>query len=522
MEAIMPGVNVTTTVRTGPAGTNNEVAGQVFMVGTAERGSTTEPTLLRSFSDYTTYYGNYQSGNLYSHVKTFFDEGGSRCYVFRVYNYDDTGEDVASTSSIDLTDSSGSATMTLTSKNVGAWGNNLSVAVENSDDDGNILTGYFRLKISLDGELLLSTRDLLDVDDAVNVINTSIVKHLVTAADETTSSSDPDSLADTNFSGGQDGSAVTADHIVDALDGTFDSDPDVTTCFSVNLKDGAVAAPGYTGSAVWNALRTHAANNNRIALCGFTLGDSSANAKTSASSYYSDANAKHMAFYWPHIKVTSPNAAELATGESTVTTATINLSPESYAAAARSKGIAAAGGPWRAGAGQISAAKSIVDLYQDVTPATAETLDKARVNAIRKVNNSIRVYGARSASNDETNWRYITQQDTMNYIAVRIEERMESFVFSTIDSRGNLFGLIRASIKGFLKGVALQDGLYAAYDVEGAQVDPGYTVSVSAANNPNSQLATGLVKATVGVRVSGVADLIDIVITKSNLSDPLV
>ena len=296
----------------------------------------------------------------------------------------------------------------------------------------------------------------------------------------------------------------------------------MSTCFSVNLKSGAVAAPGYTGTAVWNALRTHAANNKRIALCAFTLGDSSATAKTSVSSYYSDANAQHMAFYWPHVKVTSPNAAELATGESTVTTSTINISPESYAAAARAKAVDVAGGPWRAGAGVISSAVGISDLYQDVTPTTAETLDKARINAIRKVNNTIRVYGARSASNDETNWRYITQQDTMNYISVGIEARMERFVFSTIDSRGNLFGNIASSIKNFLQPIALQDGLYAAFDINGALIDPGYTVSVTAANNPNTQLATGLVKATVGVRVSGVADLIDIVITKSNLSDPLV
>jgi len=515
----MPGVNVTTAVRTGPVGTNNNVAGQVFMVGTAERGSTTEPTLLRSFSDYTTYYGNYQSGNLYSHVKTFFDEGGSRCYVFRAINYD---TDDAATSTITLNDSSGSATMTLTSKNKGAWGNNLSVAVEVPGASNNILSGYFRLKISLDGELLLSTRDLLDVADAVSVINASTVNHLIVAADDATSANDPDTLADTNLSGGSDGTAVTADHIVDALDGTFDSDEDVTTCFSVNLKSGAVAAPGYTGSAVWNALRTHAANNNRIALCAFTLGDASSTAKGSAAAYYSDADAKHMAFYWPHIKVPAPNATELATGESTVTTATINISPESFAAAARAKGVAAAGGPWRAGAGQISAAKSITDLYQDVTPATAEALDKARVNAIRKVNNSIRIYGARSVSNDEINWRYITMQDTMNYITTGIEDRMEEYVFSTIDSRGNLFGLIRASIKAFLHGIALQDGLYSAYDADGVKIDSGYTVAVSAANNPNAQLATGLVKATVGVRVSGVADLINIVVTKSNLSDPLV
>ena len=515
----MPGVNVTTAVRTGPVGTNNNVAGQVFMVGTAERGSTTEPTLLRSFSDYTTYYGNYQSGNLYSHVKTFFDEGGSRCYVFRAINYT---EDDALTSRIDLNDSSGSATMTLVSKSVGAWGNNLSVAVENNSDDTNILSGYFRLKISLDNKLLISTRDLVDVEDAVSYINTSPVNHLITASDNVTSSNDPDSLADTNFSAGSDGTAVTSANIIAALDGSFDTDPDVTSCFSSNLKNGAVAAPGYTGTSVWNALRTHAANNSRIALCAFSAGDASSAANGSAASYYGDADAKHMAFYWPHIKVTSPNAAELATGESTISTATINISPESYAAAARARAVAAAGGPWRAGAGQISSAKAIVDLYQDVVPATAETLDKARVNAIRKVNNTIRIYGARSVSNDEINWRYITMQDTMNYIKTGVEDRMEEFVFSTIDARGNLFGLIRGSLKAFLKPIADQNGLYAAYDVTGTEIDPGYSVSVSSADNPNSQLATGLVKATVGVRVSGVADLINVTVTKSNLSDPLV
>ena len=80
----MPGVNVTTAVRSGPVGAGDIVAGQVFMVGEAERGPTAEPTLLRSFGDYTTYYGNYKSTNLYAHVKTYFDEGGTRCHVQRV------------------------------------------------------------------------------------------------------------------------------------------------------------------------------------------------------------------------------------------------------------------------------------------------------------------------------------------------------------------------------------------------------------------------------------------------------
>ena len=65
----MPGVNVTTAVRSGPVGTGDIVAGQLFVVGETERGSTTAPTLLRSFSDYTTDFGIYQSGSLYAHVQ---------------------------------------------------------------------------------------------------------------------------------------------------------------------------------------------------------------------------------------------------------------------------------------------------------------------------------------------------------------------------------------------------------------------------------------------------------------------
>ena len=154
--------------------------------------------------------------------------------------------------------------------------------------------------------------------------------------------------------------------------------------------------------------------------------------------------------------------------------------------------------------------------------ATAQTLDDARINAIRKVNDTIRVYGARSVSSDEANWRYITQQDTINYIKDGIEERMERFLFDVIDGNGVLFGRIRSAITALLKPIAKSNGLYAAFDANGGQIDPGFTVDVSTDNNPTTQLAGGEVTATVGVRVSGVADLINVVITKSNLVDPLV
>lgn len=509
----MPGVNVTTAVRTGPVGTGDIVAGQVFLVGETERGPTTAPTLLRSFSDYTTYYGNYDvssadstKSNLYAHVKTFFDEGGSRCYVQRVAGAG------AAAGNIVLNDSSGSAVLNIDAQSVGAWSDNLDIEVVAGDQ-----AGYFKVKVYLDNALLLTTRDLADLDDAQSVLNTSAVNHLIDVNRDGVSAStnNPDVAAATALSGGSDGSAVDAAGIAAAL-------AEATSPITTTYNTGAVAAPGWTGATVYNALRDHAAAFNRVALLGFDKTTTAADAKTSAATYYSDAHAPHMAFYWPWIKVASPGVSELATGASTVSSSTITISPEAFAAAARSRAVQAVGGPWRAGAGQISAATTIKGLHTDVTAATGDALDEARVNAIRTIGNSIRVYGARSVSNDESNWRYITMRDTINYIIYGVEDRMEQYIFETLDGRGNLFGRIRASIKAFLEPLRVAGGLYEAYADDGALIDPGYNVVVDSSINPTAQLANGLVKAQVGVRVSGVADLIDIVITKSNLSAPVI
>src|SRR6056300_297077 len=306
----MPGVNITTAVRTGPVGTGDNAAGQVFMVGETERGPTDEPTLLRSFNDYTTYYGNYESGSLYSHVKTFFDEGGSRCYVQRVIT--DDGDEAKG--AITLNDSSGSATMVATAKNAGDWSDNLDVEIAAADVSG------FKVKVYLDDALLLSTRDLTSVTDAINVVNSSAVSHLVELTDDATSSSNPATLAAAALSGGSDGTAVVDSDYVTAI-------AVATTNITPNLGTGAICAPGRYGSDVWNALRDHAAEHNRVALLGFD-DVAASSARSSAADYYADDKASYMAFYWPHIKVPSPYAAELASGQSSVAGATVTISPE--------------------------------------------------------------------------------------------------------------------------------------------------------------------------------------------------
>lgn len=498
----MPGVNVTTAVRTGPVGTGDIVAGQLFVVGQTERGPANEPTLIRSFSEYITVYGKYRADSLYPHVKTFFDEGGTRCYVSRA-----VGASLSAAGSTVLLDSDDNPALELTATSAGSWSQNLDVSVLLADGD----TG-FRLSFFLDGVLINTTRDLVDTADAVSYINSLQDTILVTASDDGLSGNDPKIVTRQSLSNGNDGSSV---------DNFYTETIAALSSFNKTLGPGAVAMPGKFGSTVWSALLDHAVSTDRIALCGFNPASVADEVKSPAAAYAGDPNGSRMAFYFPHVKVAAPTADEIAEGTNAVSASTLTISPEVYAAAARSRAVQAVGGPWRAGAGQISSARTLQGLAQDLTPAAADLLDNARINAIRVVGNDIRVYGARSASNDEANWRFITFRDTLNYIVHGVEGRLEEFLFETIDGRNNLFANMRSSIKAFLEPIRVAGGLYEAYDVNGALVDPGYSVTVDSNVNPATQLATGLVKAQVGVRISSVADQIQVTITKSNLTAPV-
>ena len=490
----MPGVVVTTAVRSGPTGVGAIESSQMFIAGELQRGPTDEAKLVRSFSEFKTYYGEYTtSTTAWVPVKTFFEEGGSRAYVGRVIHTD------AIVAEGSLTDGS-SDTMDFDASDAGTWGNSLVIGVIAADS----LSGGFRLTVTLDGDLLLTTPDLADVAAAVTYINTSSVSHLVTAENNTDSTSNPTIDSSVTLSGGTDGSAPDDTHYNTALG-----------LFTYGLGAGVVCMPGQSSVTAYANLESHATSNNRIAFCGLAAGSDEGVAKTNAAAAGTAAGdeARRMAFFHPHIKVEDPADAGL----------TVTISPETFAAAARSKAINEAGSPHRAGAGLISAASSYVKgVERAIDKAAGDLLDEGRVNAIRSIGGSIRVYGARSLSTDEANWRFITFQDMVNHIVVEAEERLEDFVFSTIDSRGGLFGQIRGSMIAMLDPHRISGGLYEAFDAGGERVDPGYSVVVNDDNNPASQLANGQVKVDVGIRVSSVGDKINVTITKSNLTASVV
>jgi phage tail sheath protein FI len=149
-------------------------------------------------------------------------------------------------------------------------------------------------------------------------------------------------------------------------------------------------------------------------------------------------------------------------------------------------------------------------------------LDDDNVNALRVIEGGVRVYGARSMSADTTNFRYITAQDTINGIVYDANKTLEDLVFSVIDGRSNIFAAVQARLVAILEPRRISGALYEAFDIVGRRVDMGYTVKCNAKLNPPSQVADGLVKAKVGVRISSVGDKIEVDIVKSNLTTSVV
>jgi hypothetical protein len=483
----MPGVVVTTAVRTGPAGANIAPASTFFVCGTAERGSIVEAKLVTSVADFEELYGAYNgSYTLHQHVRTFFEEGGTKCYAARVVG--------ASTSvgSIQLNAAGPTPALQLDASSPGSWSSDVSVAIVAGTGANFILKLYFQ------DTLIYSSGNVATAAAVTDKINNSTVASNYVTATALVGGSALLVAAAANLSAGDDGAAPSTGNLITGLD-----------LFTQDLGAGAVAIPGQYSTTYYDAVLAHCLANNRIGLLGMDPSFTDADAITAAADYATVEGAEYIAFYHPYLEV--PVEGNV----------TIEISPESFVAAKRSVAHQTVG-PWQAPAGLLSKAKYVTGTTASIDRTASDTLNEGRVNPIRVIQGSVRIYGARSASDDEENYRYITYRDFLNYIVVEAENTLEDLVFSTIDGRRTVFGRTEARLIGLLEPLRTSGGLYEAFDSDGRQIDPGYSVAVTDALNPVSQLAAGTVKGRIGVRISSVADLILIEVVKSNLTASVV
>lgn len=500
----MPGINVTTGVRVGPQGADVAPSSTLFLTGTAERGPVNRARMILSVNQFEAIYGGYSSSTtLHDSVRTFFEEGGTRVYVARVLGAD---------SAAAFVDVDGSFTVTAASP--GIWANSSPSPVKDGlrvivAIDGSALSveityrnatifsaGPWTDEVQPSGDTKYASEYAIE---AING-NAALTEFVIAEAGGSLDTLPADDTYD--LTSGDDGDPVDDVALTAALE-----------LFDYDFGAGAVAIPGSAGTDIWDALRDHAVANRRIALCGFASGQTATQvlADSDFTDYYGNTDTKrtegsYMAFYWPWVNVPDGFGGTRA------------QSPEAFAAAGRAKAIRS-NGPWRAGAGNITTARYVTGLTETVTRTTGNTLDAGRVNALRSINGAVQVYGARAVSADETNWRFITYRDTINYIIGLAENALEPLVFRPIDGRGNLFGEVEAILTAVVEPIRAVGGLYEGFDsATGQPLDPGYSVQVSSVNNPTVSLANGVVTADIGVRVSPISDQINVTITKSSLT----
>lgn len=484
----MPGIVLTTSVVTGPTTVTVSPTSTLFIAGVTTRGPEGTAFLVQSLADFEEIYGGYTaSGYVHQSLQTFFEEGGSRAYVSRVI--DQSG---AVSASAALLNDTPATVMTLVASGEGTWPHSgvLEAEVTQPTPDET-----FRVRILLDDDLVYSTPVLSTVADAVEEINNSAVASLYVTATAGAGSGIPEAATYT-FSGGNNGSTLVDSDFTTALDS-----------FIKTLGTGAVCMPGKTGNTIWSALIAHAKANSRTALLGFDRDDEPSDVISDAATLADTAGAEFAAWYYPWVKVERNGL-------------TVSIPCEGYVAGKRAK-LHNEVGPWAAYAGTNTNGEFVKGTFRSITSDEANDLNDGYVNPIRVINGDVRVYGARSASSDVENYRFINAKEIVNYVVSQAETRLERLVFSIIDGRGTLFGEVKATLVNILDPLAQAGALYPMYADNGRLIDPGYKVTVNEQLNPVTQLATGTVKARVGLRVSSIGDTIEVEISKSNLTASL-
>lgn len=487
----MAGVTITTAVRTGAINTGTAPAATFFLLGTAERGKSNLAYSVTSLEDFETKYGSHVSGSYswYS-MRTFFEEGGVEAYFKKV----DASDGVAATKAF-LTATADAVGVTFTAVSKGTWGNTATFVVTNNSTNFDVTITYSGTTIFA-GTGFTSLTELITAANADSTLANYYTCALTSGA---TASQLLKTAASTSASNGANGTIAKSDFI------------SAISAFTENLGAGAVAAPGVaTGSsdtALYDALRTHAQANNRIALCGFASTATLAQSRSASTSYSGTEYHEYMAFYHPWVQI--PNGS-----------VTVDIPPEAYVAAVRARTHNAVG-PWKAYAGVASEAKFVSGITLAVSRADGDLMDASYVNPIRLINGRVRIYGARSHSSVVAQWRFITARDTINYINVEANERLEDLVFSTIDGRSTLFANIINAIQSVVEPIRINGGFYEGFATDGRRIDYGYTIKCDASLNPVAQLEEGTIKARLGVRVSSIGDKIEVDLIKSNLTTAL-
>lgn len=466
----MPGVNVTTATRTGRSAPVLAPSGQLFIAGLAPQGDITQPVICNSLSDFETMFGGRVSySTLHDVVQSYFEEGGTQAYVVRAFHA------TATYGTYSMLDGSAGVSIIATAKWVGAYSSTIGIIVSYSAPTTTIT-------VQVAG---VTVETFTGTTQATLIAALASSQYITTIAGGSVLIPAPGTFALTagtdNFN-----TTVAADYITA-----------INLC-DKSLGDGSVAIPG-VGTTVHAGLIAHATANNRIALLDMPQTSLVTDLTTQAALL----NSEYAGLFAPWVNITT-------------TAGTYAIPPVGYVAAVRNRAIEQVGN-FRAAAGEISVARFVVGVATSYNRANGDILDAGKVNAIRIINNTVRNYGWRSLSNDTANYSLLTGRDVLNRVVTQCNAELEQFVFRTIDSSGHLLSKINSVLCGVIEPMRQAGGLFALFDGNNKQIDPGYLVETGSNVNTLASLTANQVKAKLSLRVAPTAALVSVTIIKVGL-----
>lgn len=478
-----PGVQVTTQATPPSRGAPTDT-GVWAVVGLTERGPVGRAVEVRNFAEFTRTFGPRVSYSLlHDSLETYFREGGAVALVSRVVG------PAATTATLTLNDAATTPAPSLGVDALGPGASTLSIEVTAGE-----LAGTFRLIVRDGTTIVEASPELSNPEEAVGWASRS---HYIRI--RALGTSDPAVRAATTLVGGNDDRAAVTD--AERIAGL--------EAFPASLGTAQVSIPGATTTAVHQALLTHAAERNRIALL---------DAPDTASSDSLMATALAM-----RTNTALPSGGQgygapfapwvIVPGITRSTTRTV---PPSALVAGLMARNDATQSPNEPAAGRNGQARWAIGLSRPAYSEDAYTsLNEAGVNMLRMVYGTVRLYGYRTLAGPSDQWRDLNHARLRMAIVAGAQSIAESFLFAMLDGRGRKVAEFGGALDGFLRGFWTAGALHGDSELDAYLVDVGPSV-----NTPET-LAANELHAVVGVRMSPFAEFVSIVVTKVSITSAL-
>jgi hypothetical protein len=514
-----PGVYLEETLLNGPnvAGNSNAVT---LFVGAAERGPTTDPVRIESWTDYVTYFGSFgNAGDAETGTKalktflpyavySFYQNGGRVAYVQRVLS-DDATDAVAS---VEVTDGTDTAFI-VEALSGGVWGNSLSFTLE-AEASGVGSVDIYKLAVF---KTEYEQTNLVEVFSNITVGGSSVVpgtKTFVEAINDSIYGSRlikianydntviPDTVSSPEqLAGGTDGGTPTGAELQSAFSTAI---PKITGPVVVNVVGHIDAGGDFVGAVIDPTGVTELQDRENV----FIINDGveSRDGTVSASSYKATVigaldsavgRTSYAASYAPWIVVGDP---------STGNGGTVTIPPGGAVAGIFAR-TDATQGVYKSPAGiqaNITNAVGVDVVWSDTELGALNSTN--HINVIRPLAGSgICVMGARTNKRFNAD-RYISARRTLIYLKESLRNSTEFAVFENNDER--LWARLRATADRVLRPVWANGGL------RGNTADDAYYIVCDNTVNTPAIIASGEVRMEIGVALEYPAEFVVIRISQ--------